>query len=835
MKHLFFRFLPMHLPGRTVLQHEQGECHRGRRASGPAHSRIAAALIGAVACVLVPWTAAQAGPESAAGGSPHGCPAGAGFIENQGQWSDAVRYHLPGGETDVYFTPSGIIFDLKTRTEEPGESAKGAVHTSGCAVALRFAQGAPSPGITAGDRRETTYSFFLGNDPAKWRSDLPAFGQLVYQGVWPGIDLAFRVIEGALVYEVNQAAGSRAEPGAFTFEGADEVRPDESGIERIVTAVGVLIHERTGSTGRIYRLEEKPGLEQGPAPANRDNPAGLRWSTFLGGSMGEQGTGVALDASGNAVVTGATFSSNYPNTVGAYDRTFNGGIDIVVSKISAAGDALLWSTFMGGNLDEEAHALVLDGSGNVYITGHTSSGNWPATPGAYDESFNGDIDALAAKLSPSGNSLLWSTYLGGTQAEEANSIILGHNQNVLVTGSAFSGDFPTTPGSLQPIYGGAGDAFVSAISSTGSTLLWSTFLGGTGSEAPWKVLVDASDNVAVAGSTGSSDFTTTPGAYSRDYSGGGSDAFVSVLAPSGSALLWSTFLGGTGGDTAYSLALDGSGRAVVTGGTGSSDFPTTIGALDSTLDGSDDIFVAKLSVSGDALLWSTLLGGGSVDYSNAIVLDSSGAPVLTGVTLSTDFPVTPGGIDASSNGGVDVFAVKLNAAGNHLLWSTYLGGSGADYGNALVLDASQEPVVAGVTGSANFPTTPGAYDRSANGSVDIYLAKLDGGAMTTEVRSLPEEAESALTHWAPNPMSGESALHLGLDRPGPLSARIFDGAGRSVRFLAGPSEGSERTGAYDLFWDGRNDAGARVRPGVYFYRISAGGETRTGKLTVIRR
>ncbi|MFH1219857.1 MAG: SBBP repeat-containing protein [Candidatus Eisenbacteria bacterium] len=387
--------------------------------------------------------------------------------------------------------------------------------------------------------------------------------------------------------------------------------------------------------------------------------------------------------------------------------------------------ALLWSTFFGGSYDDEGQSLVLDASGNAMVTGHTWSSDFPTTPGAYDTFLNGGSDVFVAKLSASGGTLLWSAFLGGGSYDWGYSLALDGSGDAVVTGWTWSSNFPTTPGAYDTSLNGYGDVFVAKLSASGSTLLWSTFVGGSSDDIRLSLALDGSGNAVFTGWTTYS-FPVTPGAYDTSFNGGECDVFVAKLSASGSALLWSTFLGGSSDDWAVSLVLDESGNPVVTGGTESSDFPTTPGAYDTSQNGGDyDVFVAKLSASGGALLWSTFLGGSSDDYGYSLVLDAPGNAVVTGETASSDFPTTPGAYDTSLNGYGDVFVAKLSASGSALLWSTFLGGSDSDVGYSLVLDASGNAVVTGYTWSSDFPTTPGAYDTSFNGGYcDVFVAML---------------------------------------------------------------------------------------------------------------
>jgi hypothetical protein len=384
----------------------------------------------------------------------------------------------------------------------------------------------------------------------------------------------------------------------------------------------------------------------------------LAWSTFLGGNSYEVAHALALDSLANPVLAGWTLSSDFPTTPGAYDRTFNGNHDVFVAALSASGSALLWSTFLGGSSYEDAHTLALDSLGNPVLAGRTLSSDFPTTPGAYDRTYNGNHDVFVAILSASGSALLWSTFLGGSEGDSVCGLVLDSSGNPVVAGYTLSSDFPKTPGAYDQTYNGAEDVFVSRLSASGDALLWSTFLGGSGSDVGSDLALDSLENPVVMGYTLSSDFPKTPGAYDQTYNGS-HDVFVSRLSASGSALLWSTFLGGGGSDVGSALALDSSGSPVVMGYTLSSDFPKTPGAYDQTYNGAEDVFVSRLSASGDALLWSTFLGGGGSDVGSALALDPSGNAVVTGYTLSSDFPKTPGAYDQTYNGGHDVFVTKF--------------------------------------------------------------------------------------------------------------------------------------------------------------------------------
>ena len=338
-----------------------------------------------------------------------------------------------------------------------------------------------------------------------------------------------------------------------------------------------------------------------------NNLTNLLASTFLGGSFNDYFTSLTFDSSGNVFVGGCTDSSDFPTTPGAYDTSYGGGDtfpggDIFISKLNSTLSSLLASTFVGEEENEQINGLVIDSSGNVYITGSTDSFNYPVTPGAYDTSYNGSYDVFVSKLDNNLKTLLASTFIGGSQEDRSNAIILDSFGNVLITGQTLaypgiSSYYPTTPGAYDTSISGYIDVFVSKLDSNLTNLISSTFIGGGAggtSESASTISLDSSGNVFIAGFTENEDFPTTSGAYDNSYNGGTSDIFISKFNDSLTNLLASTFIGGSDNDSCLSLVLDFSGNVFITGMTVSTDFPTTPGTYDMSLNGEWDTFVAKL-------------------------------------------------------------------------------------------------------------------------------------------------------------------------------------------------------------------------------------------------
>jgi hypothetical protein len=399
------------------------------------------------------------------------------------------------------------------------------------------------------------------------------------------------------------------------------------------------------------------------------DPAGsaLVYSTYLGGDGGTLGTGIAVDASGNAYVTGYTDSPYFPTTPGAFQTTFSGDpsntVHAFVSKLNAVGSALVYSTYLGGSEDDFGYGIAIDPSGCAYVTGDTRSPNFPTTRGAFQTTYGGNSDVFVTKLNAAGSVLVYSTYLGGGDGDYAQGIALDASGNAYVVGWTGS-DFPTTPGAFLTT--SPGGAFVTKLNSAGSALVYSTYLVGTNS------------------ALGS----------------------------------------GTYGD---GIAVDASGSAYVTGDT-SPNFPTTPGAFQTAY---GSIFVTKLNATGSDLIYSTFLGGSGNGFGNGIAVDASGSAYVTGAIDSSGFPITPGAVQATYGGGeYDAYLSKLDAAGSVLVYSTYLGGSGWDLGRGIAVDASGNVYVTGVTESSNFPTTPGAFQTTNTGgnyNYSGFVSKLSLG------------------------------------------------------------------------------------------------------------
>jgi hypothetical protein len=444
-----------------------------------------------------------------------------------------------------------------------------------------------------------------------------------------------------------------------------------------------------------------------------------------------------VDYAGRVVVGGWTESENFPVTPGAFDGTFNGVLDAFAARFSASGGALEFATFFGGSGDDGSQSIAVDRLGRVYLAGWSESANFPTTASAYDRTFNGGIsDAYVLRLNEAGSALEYATYLGGTEWDKSVAVGVDTSSRAYVAGYLYSTDFPTTAGAYDRIHNGNRDGFVTRMNASGSGLDYSTFLGGSASDWIWGIAVDGGGRAYVAGATTSSNFPTTASAYDPTFNGA-TDGYVARVSNIGSSLEYSTFLGGSGVDGSYAVAMDSSHRAYVTGDTDSSNFPTTVNAFDRTFNGQLDAYVARLEASGGSLSYSTFLGGGNVDRGMGIAVDDAGRAHFAGETTSAEFPTSANALDRTYNGGIDAFLAVLSNAADTLAYSTFIGGSSDDWGASVHLFDSNTALVTGDTRSINFPVTADAYDTAFNGLRDVFAAKLEYVATTGSCVATP--------------------------------------------------------------------------------------------------
>jgi hypothetical protein len=470
----------------------------------------------------------------------------------------------------------------------------------------------------------------------------------------------------------------------------------------------------------------------------------LAYSTYLGGSgnaevgTGDYGSGIAVDNEGNAYVVGTTWSLDYPVTSGAF-QTIRTTSDFTgfVTKINPTGTALVYSTYLGGNNSGGAQYVAADSAGYAYVVGVTGSRDFPITSGAFQTSFekgNPFQAPFITKLNPAGNALVYSTFLGGGNVDyhdRVDGIALNATGDAYVVGTTASDIFPVTPGAFQPMREAKSiSCFVSRLNSTGTALIYSTFLQGRapgGTNLCTGIAVDGYDKAYVTGYTDSKAFPVTPGAFQQvnnsqvpvKNKANRQNAFVTKFYPSGT-LAYSTYLGGSVTDQSYGIALDSARNAYVFGQTESPDFPVTSGAYDTALNVMAD-FVTKLDPTGSSLVYSTFFD----QLTTSIAVDASGHVFLTGVTFPGGLPITPDAAQPVANESQSAFLTELSIDGSALGYSTYFGGENYDGGTAVAIDTAGNAYLLGSTTSEDLKVTPGAYQSTYKGVFSL-MAEMRG-------------------------------------------------------------------------------------------------------------
>ncbi|HJQ34367.1 MAG TPA: SBBP repeat-containing protein [Pyrinomonadaceae bacterium] len=664
------------------------------------------------------------------------------FEANQGQAESSVDFVARGAGYAFFVKPTEAVFALRnsdcgSRIEDGADhplttdaphtkaSPKSATcNTQSKVLRMKLVGADASVPAVGAEELAGKANYFVGDDPARWQTNVPTFARVRYAGVYEGVDLVYYGNQRQLEYDFSVAPGADPRAVALRFEGADKVELDASGdlLLRLGGSVvrqpkPVIYQEAAGVRREVeggYVVEEggrvgfKVGEYDRSAPLVIDPT--IVYSTYLGGSAADQAWAVAVDPSGSVYVAGFTVSTNFP-TANAIQAANGGFQDAFVAKLNPAGNALVYSTYIGGSGGDQARGLAVDSSGAAYITGFTgSTTNFP-TVNPVQAAFGGNgQDAFVTKLNPAGNALVYSSYIGGNGGNEfGEGIAVDSGGNAYLTGDTDSTNFPTA-NALQAAFAGSTDVFLTRLNATGNAFVYSTYLGGAGFEIAKSVAVDSLGAAYVTGDTDSTNFPTLNPIQAAN-AGGAKDAFVTKVSAAGTGLVYSTYLGGSAQDNGEGIAVDSTGNAYVTGTTFSTNFPTAnaIQPANGTSGGSStqDAFVTKLNIAGNALVYSTYLGGAGGEVGSDIKVDSAGAVYVVGGTGSTTTFPTANAIQCARSGGSDAFVTKLNTAGNAFVYSTYLGGSGsgaAEQARGVAVDSSGNAYVVGNTTSNDFPT-----------------------------------------------------------------------------------------------------------------------------------
>lgn len=661
------------------------------------------------------------------------------FIRNEGERQAGFFQEDPGRR--ALFTEEGVQLVLWQR--EPREARGGLPESHAIpegevmadAVWLAAVGGHRVPPVGE-DPLPGKVHYLVGRQPESWRVDVPTYGKVRYPELFPGVDVVFYGGEAGLEYDLVVAPGARPEAAAFEVEGAARVWVDADGSLLVALPSGRLLRQHKpyayqevhGSRREVpvrYVVAEAGGsyrfsFQLGPYDPTRAlviDPVVLNYATLLGGSGHDYARDLAVDAAGDVYVVGYSYSPDFP-TRNPY-APLRGGGDVIVAKLNGKDGSLVYATYLGGaNSSEDGNQIAVDSAGHVYVTGVARSLDFPIRNG-FQEELHGE-DAFVAKLSPTGNALLYSTLLGGKGSDSGNAIAVDSQGKIYVAGETEARDFPVK-NPFQPV-AKDWDAFVAKIDPDQkgkASLIYATYLGGSGADAGLDIAVDSRGNAYVTGYTRSEAFPVTGNAFDTSFNGY-EDAFVAVLDPPGKSLVFSTFLGGNATDTGWGVAVDAQGNVVVAGETSSPNFPTE--KPYQKAQGDRDVFVAKLASGGKSLLFATYLGGRAADYGHSVALDRGGRVYVVGLTRSSDFPAQNALMKAQ--GGADAFVAALDAQQSKLVFSTFLGGKGDDEAWGVGFDAAGNVFVAGRTESPAFPTTPTAFQKAPKGGSEVFMAKM---------------------------------------------------------------------------------------------------------------
>jgi uncharacterized repeat protein (TIGR02543 family) len=670
-----------------------------------------------------------------------------GWVKNEGQWDQRALFSAPGYFGNTWITKDGELLHVAVKKEKcKDKTTKARACPSKSWVISERWVGGKVQTVKGEEELQTKVSYFIGNDPSKHKSGLSTYRYVSLGEVWSGVEVKLKATQKTVEKLFYVQPGADPSKIQVQVDGTKGLKLSKDGEIIIQTGLGdlklskpIAWQEKDGKKLPVevsYKLIGKNRYSFEVAKADPSLPLvidPILQSTYLGGSNDDWANTLAVHpATGEVYVAGLTWSANFPNTAGGAQASFGGFVDAFVARLNATLTSNLQSTYLGGTGDDEAHALAIASSGEVYVAGWTRSTNFPNTSGGAQASNAGFYDAFVARLSADLTSNLQSTYLGGTGYDAAHALAIASSGEVYVAGVTNSTNFPNTSGGAQASKGGGDDAFVARLSADLTSNLQSTYLGGGGGGPgfgdDWAFALavhPATGEVYVAGKTSSTNFPNTAGGAQASYSVL-TDAFVARLSADLTSNPQSTYLGGGAFDEAHALAIASSGEVYVAGATGSTNFPNTSGGAQASNGGGlREAFVARLNASLTSNPQSTYLGGSNDDWANTLAVHpATGEVYVAGWTRSTDFPNTSGGAQGSNGGGSDAFVARLNATLTSNLQSTYLGGTGYDAAHALAIASSGEVYVAGVTGSTDFPNTSGGAQASNGGGDDAFVARL---------------------------------------------------------------------------------------------------------------
>lgn len=736
------------------------------------------------------------------------------FEPNRGQAEKQIDFITRGSGYAMFLKASEAVMVMT-----PGESAAPGLLDNPLQLApasdmlrLELVGSNPHARVKAEQQLPGKVNYFLGNNREQWRSDLPTFKRVSYEGVYPGIDLSYYGNQRQLEYDFVVAPGVNPNVIKLKFAGGTKPVVGSNGElslqlgSRTMRQPQPIVYQEVNGARRVidgsYTVDESGtvGFAIGEYDQTKTlviDPT-LTYSTYFGAGGSDEARDIVVDATGNAYICGNTSSTNL-FVFNAFQPTFGGGNfqgarDVFVTKINSSGTGVFYSTYLGGGGDDKCGRLALDASGNAYIAGETTSTNFPVFNAFQALYGGGSSDAFVTKLNSAGSAVFYSTYLGGSVFDAAAAIAVDPNNNAYVTGRTTSSNFFTF-NALQPAFSGGAnaDAFVTKFTSSGLAVFYSTYLGGNagvGFDAGLGIAVDSAGSAYVVGDTSSTNFPLV-NPIQNFFAGGfpDGDVFVSKFSPAGTSLTYSTYLGGVDNDVANGVAIDPNGNVYITGSTGSSNFPT-FNAFQSSYGGAGDAFLSKINPTGTALVYSTYLGGTNTDSGTDVALDSALHAHVAGGTASTNFPIANALQATYGSGSADAFVTKFNVGGTAVLYSTYFGGSNSDRANAIAVDLADSAYIAGLTASTNFPVF-NALQPTKDVAEDAIIAKFaDVPATVVQFSSsnynVTEDCTFVtLTLNRLGDVTGETSVDLSTSDGTALQRTDYTIANGTIRFLAG--------------------------------------------------
>ena len=687
------------------------------------------------------------------------------FIKNGGQWPDKVLFLLQSQGVNTWITKNGLVFDYYRIDGQNKNKSDGKLTgiIKGQVISMSFKRSLTEKDISATGKSNAYYNYFLGNKQSRWATDVPAFHKILLHNVFENIDMELSVDNGQPRYNFIVQAGGNPEQIRMHIDGADRITVKDNSLV-LTTQIGdkshgdIVAFQNKETVACRVTIIDNNNLSFDVGSYDNSQPLyidPLVYSTFIGASSEDVAMDVALGNDGTIYLAGYTWSLDFPIISGAYQHDFNGTGDAFLCGFSPDGTTLLFSTYLGGQLNDMAFNLAYNG--DIILSGITYSDDFPVTANAFQNENNLGGDVFVVSLNSSGNNLNFSTFVGGFGTDYPTGMDVG--RGILVGGYTTADDFPVTPDAFKSQYSGDGftnDGFFFIMDNSGTNLLYSTYFGGYYEDKIIGVTFDKYDTTALylTGVTMSSDFPISEDAYDQNVDQEHADAFLTCFH--GTSIGYSTVFGGSSYDVATAITVNNVGDMMVSGETYSDDFPLTANAFMSSYQLLSDGFLTVFHPDGNPntndLRYSSYFGGAGDDIVSDISLKNQNLVYLSGSTNSFNFPTTEGAVSTEQIGNEDAFLIRFNTDNGNVDYSTYLGGSFSDGCSAIAEKSNGDVVMTGSTYSFNFPVTANAFESS-------YHSENNSDAFLSIVEVVPTFINQHIA----------KSNHLGQNRPNPFS------------------------------------------------------------------